>query len=748
MVQVSYPGVYVQEVPSGSRTITGVATSIALFIGMAKRGPLWTPVRVLSFTEFERTFSADDSMGELPHQVRQFFLNGGQQAIVVRVADGAQSSSATLGGLVLTSIGAGADEDGLRAAVDFNTDQPEGTFNLTLYRESFDATGNATVSQQETHNNLSLVAGHPRFAPGIINQNSNLATATFSVVGSVGDGVSYSGRLFGNAGDVPTAITAAIGGRIDGRFTIKIGTAPVRTVVLDPASVAAADVQDAIETATTVDGHSAFPTVAYVQPGGSGPYVLQVTAPDQDVVLGSASVNDIAAALGLGVANGGYEVGSLRSERPDPRGLVSQSLPFQLAATPLSDFTNAFSLTGPESFQVPANAIEFPGPGPNLADGAAGSIGLVNVRENLDAIAAAINAVTSRWRAEVHGFRLVVTPLFGNANTGSSASFAGTNTGINALFAGVTANSAAEPFNGGQNGSKPSISDYRAAFANVDSNVDLFNILVLPRSAEDVDGTDRADVWGEASAFCQRRRAVLLVDAAPTVNSVTKALPAAKKLRIGLAKDHSALYWPRVEVNPDGTRRFIDPSGSIAGLMARIDASRGVWKAPAGVEAELRGTLGLEVTMSDTENGLLNPEAVNAIRIFPNGLVSWGARTMDGFDNSGNDDYKYLPVRRLALFIAESLQRGLKFAVFEPNDEPLWAQIRLAAGGFMNTLFRRGAFQGSTAREAYFVKVDSETTTQNDINLGIVNVVVGFAPVKPAEFVVVTLKQQAGQIQI
>ena len=144
---------------------------------------------------------------------------------------------------------------------------------------------------------------------------------------------------------------------------------------------------------------------------------------------------------------------------------------------------------------------------------------------------------------------------------------------------------------------------------------------------------------------------------------------------------------------------------------------------------------------------MINPQAVNAIRVFPTGIVSWGARTMAGFDNSGQDDYRYLPVRRFALFMEESLYRGLKFAVFEPNDEPLWAQIRIAAGGFMNNLFRQGAFQGKKASEAYFVKVDSETTTQNDINLGIVNVVVGFAPLKPAEFVVITLQQIAGQVQ-
>src|SRR5947207_960323 len=190
-----------------------------------------------------------------------------------------------------------------------------------------------------------------------------------------------------------------------------------------------------------------------------------------------------------------------------------------------------------------------------------------------------------------------------------------------------------------------------------------------------------------------------------------------------------------------------DPSGGEAGLYARIDVSRGVWKAPAGLEANLLGVRGVEHRMTDADNGTINPQAVNAIRQFPNGIVSWGARTMVGFDNSGNDDFKYVPVRRLTLMIEESLYRGLGFAVFEPNDEPLWAQIRLAAGSFMNGLFRQGAFKGAKASDAYFVKCDAETTTQNDIDLGIVNVVVGFAPLKPAEFVIVVVRQIAGQAQ-
>jgi phage tail sheath protein FI len=182
--------------------------------------------------------------------------------------------------------------------------------------------------------------------------------------------------------------------------------------------------------------------------------------------------------------------------------------------------------------------------------------------------------------------------------------------------------------------------------------------------------------------------------------------------------------------------------------MARTDAQRGIWKAPAGIDASLNGVQGLEVILTDAENGMLNPLGINCLRSFPAiGPVVWGARTLRGADQLA-DEYKYLPVRRLALYIEESLFRGLKWVVFEPNDEPLWSQIRLNVGAFMHNLFRQGAFQGKTPRDAYFVKCDSETTTQNDINLGVVNLVVGFAPLKPAEFVIISLQQIAGAIQV
>jgi hypothetical protein len=254
--------------------------------------------------------------------------------------------------------------------------------------------------------------------------------------------------------------------------------------------------------------------------------------------------------------------------------------------------------------------------------------------------------------------------------------------------------------------------------------------------------------YGDASVFCNLRSAVLLMDPPPSWVTANDAATGVAGLRVGLVKDFSALFYPRITiVDNNNVNTNIGPAGAIAGLCARIDGTRGVWKAPAGTEADIRGIVGVEHKFSDGEQGIMNPRAVNVIRVFPDGIVNFGARTMDGDDDFGSE-YKYIPIRRLALYIEVSLYRGLKWVVFEPNDEPLWAQIRLNVGSFMHDLFRKGAFQGTSPKDAYFVKCDSETTTQSDRDLGIVNIWVGFAPLKPAEFVILYLQQMAGQIQV
>jgi phage tail sheath protein FI len=149
--------------------------------------------------------------------------------------------------------------------------------------------------------------------------------------------------------------------------------------------------------------------------------------------------------------------------------------------------------------------------------------------------------------------------------------------------------------------------------------------------------------------------------------------------------------------------------------------------------------------LTDLENGDLNPEGVNCLRQFPSGLICWGARTMDGADDFGSQ-WKYVPIRRLALMIEESLYRGTKWVVFQPNDDPLWAKIRLNVGSFMMQLFRQGAFQGSTPNQAFFVKCDGDNNPQANIDQGIVTITVGFAPLKPAEFVIIHIQQMQGAL--
>lgn len=286
---------------------------------------------------------------------------------------------------------------------------------------------------------------------------------------------------------------------------------------------------------------------------------------------------------------------------------------------------------------------------------------------------------------------------------------------------------------------------------------DLFNLMCLPpptRSADVADAT-----WALAASYCQNRRAMLIVD--PPANwtsnpatAIGSALAGVNTLRAAIGNDdarNATAYFPRLRMaDPLSENRMTDfaPCGAVAGIIARTDVQRGVWKAPAGLDASFSGVQAFSYTMTDAQNGQLNPVGLNCLRTFPvTGNLVWGARTLAGADQLASE-WKYLPVRRLALFLEESLYRGTQWVVFEPNDEPLWAQIRLSIGAFMQNLFRQGAFQGRSPREAYFVKCDRETTTQNDIDLGIVNILVGFAPLKPAEFVVLQIQQMAGQVEV
>jgi phage tail sheath protein FI len=281
---------------------------------------------------------------------------------------------------------------------------------------------------------------------------------------------------------------------------------------------------------------------------------------------------------------------------------------------------------------------------------------------------------------------------------------------------------------------------------------DLFNLLVIPPYPNaGTGGMDVGDlVRAAASKYCELRRAFYIIDSPSNWHSKQDALDNLDSYT-GSRSANSALFFPRLmEPNllHDGQLEEVVASGAVAGIFAATDAQRGVWKAPAGIEAAFAGNVqDFTVSLTDGENGELNPLGLNCLRFFHIiGRVVWGARTLQGADEL-TSEWKYTPIRRLALFLEESLYRGTKWVVFEPNDEPLWAQIRLNVNAFMQGLFLQGAFAGQKASDAYRVKCDKENNPPESVDQGIVNILVAFAPLEPAEFVVIQIQQLAGQSQ-
>jgi uncharacterized protein len=781
-IAVSYPGVYVREEASGARAIGGVATSVASFVGMAEQGPMDTPTRAFSVADFERGFGAT-TRGELAAQVRQFYLNGGGQAWITRIANGHVRAAVTLrnhadsaDAMVVRARDPGILGDQIRVEVDYATNDPDETFNLRAYRSRVLADGTRTRENEETFLALSMRPEAPTYARSAVDGVSQLITVEPRAPGASG-GLSLGARILAAAPDeartellgVVTVTAHALRLQVAGHPAVPVSLTPAvdaGATIADIATTWQTDLNAALTDASIGASVAVTITDANVAGGGvAGGRLLRIASTDGRVRITAGTSNDVTVALGLGSTTGGIEGSTHGDLRPAATGLVAR------LGTSANDFESLRTLAGLNrdaitAFQVTDANPESPHGAPLALGGAVplyddgGTRSFVNVRAVLDTIAAVIGANTSaRWTAARHGVRLALAATDPAANAGAGATF---------TLAGATIDAAGNvraytvgmpggvggtgPFQDGavqgDDGTVPTPQDYADAYAIVDREVPLFNLLLLPR-ADGQDDDARGALWGAASAFCARKRAFLLVDPRSDWSDVRSAETGVNAIRIGVETRNAACYWPRVMIG-DGTRqgRAIDPCGSIAGLMARTDSTRGVWKAPAGLEATIRGVVGLEHRLTDDENGVINPLALNALRVFTAGVVSWGARTLVGFNDSGNVDDKYVPVRRTMLFIEESLYRGLHFAVFEPNDEPLWAQIRLAAGSFMNGLFRQGAFAGSRTSDAYFVACDASTTTASDINLGIVNIVVGFAPLKPAEFVVLTVKQLAGQAEV
>ncbi len=687
-ISYTYPGVYVQELPSPVHTITGVATSIAAFVGYTPSGIDNRAQAIASFGDFQRLFGGLASDSALGYAVAQFYQNApGQQAYVVRVPKApaattdAAAASVEFDGLIFTSLSSGAWANG-NLLIDVDQGPP---VDLTVDQQAF----NLTVTN--------LLDGTTEYFP-----NVTLDTGSMNYVATVINDVDNGSQLVNVSG---TATSSPL---------------PASGVVGSPITVAG--VNQALggsATATTADANLGFQLTTSNPAASSVSAQLPVTvtvftngAPIPQSLSGLA--NQLQQAINSALASASVTGASVQcsvapivvSASPPTLGTalrINASLPNQPDAV--------LELEVPSGTGAPQNALT----GLGLEAGAG----------------------TPHPSFNVAHYALGT----GNGGAGWGSEATSTVAGPDGDLPGATA----------------LIGD-QGAFTGMYAleKVDLFNLLCFPdatRALPSAPGsaalpsTEITSIYSQAIPYCDQRRAFLLVDPPPDVATVSGAIDWITTT-LGITDPNGAAFWPQLRL-PDPLNNYnlrsFAPCGVVAGVYATTDGSRGVWKAPAGINATLTGAQGLTYTMTDQENGQLNPLGLNCFRSFPvYGRVLWGARTLQGADALASQ-WKYVPVRRLALFLEESLYRGLQWVVFEPNDAPLWAAIRLNVESFMQTLFLKGAFQGTTPDQAYFIKCDSETTTQTEVDNGIVNILVGFAPLEPAEFVVIQIEQLAGQ---
>lgn len=661
----TYPGVYIEEVPSGVRTIVGVATSIGAFIDRFQRGPVDEAVRITSYADFEREFGGLDAQSEGSYAIQQFFLNGGTEAYVVRVG------TAPINEASVVLMQGDAAEMRVFAGRRIRGESVEDTGvwgNLLRLEVDYDT----------------VILPNASLDPGGILTQAELFNLTVSEV-ELRDGYTFIRKTetFRNLTVRPAARSNVIEVVNEGSKLVQLERTGVAVIGLPPNRPVATG---------TLSNTLTLPAV--IPPNNSQ---LDITV--------------------------------------DPNGP---------AAPPPAAVTRTL-------------ALNYGGPPPAGAD-------YNFVRQHLEAAIRAANPndrLFSGATVTLAGGRFHV--LLGRTGTGfnsaATASFANSGADTTATdlklttAAGATVSPQQMSLTGGADSGILTESALRGVRANKTGlfaleDADLFNILCVPAAAEFASPNDMSAFYTAAEAYCEERRSFIIVDIPETTDDLD-AMQTWLTQNANLRHRNAAVYFPRLRIADPLQQNRLEgrgPSGTMAGLFAAIDAARGVWKAPAGTEVRLRGVQDLDYVLTDRENGTLNPLGVNCMRNFPVfGNIAWGARTLDGADQQASD-WKYIPVRRFALFLEESLYRGTKWVVFEPNDEPLWAQIRLNIGAFMQSLFRQGAFQGKTPREAYLVKCDKETTTQDDINRGIVNILVGFAPLKPAEFVLIKIQQLAGQI--
>lgn len=809
----TYPGVYIQELPSPVHTIAGVATSIAAFVGYTKLGIDNRAEQIFSFGDFERLFGGLASDSELSYAVQQFFGNGGTEAWIVRAPrSGALGAQVVFDALTFTALSSGSWANGqLVVDIDYNNlyKNVGGTIALTAANQTITGTGTtfqsslkvgqylvfaadgtktpyqiqsitsdtslklavafagatvasttAVVSADPTAFNVTItnlldntVESFPNVSLNSSRQNYVIAVVNDPDNGSQLVNISLAGAAPTN----PPAISGIVGTAITAGSVLvtTTGTSIAGTATVNKGSASVTGAGGTLFTTALKVGQS----VIFALDPTATPYQVSAIASDTSLTLTAKYAGaNIAGSNISALATGPSTDYGIRLNVSSPTTPPSP-LPVDIKVFPKNNPVPQ-TVTGLASqLQSAMNAVlavQLPGASVVCSISAIGTSQSIRINALIPQIPDAVITIAASGAAGVSD---TATPLGLVAATANVAHYAmGTGNGTANAWGGQQTSSRPGGDGSGLPGTAELIGDpgLFTGMYGLDK-VDLFNLLSIPDATRASAGNPAAldttvdpnAIFSAAIAMCDRRRAFLLLDVPPNVNSVAGAVDY-KTSGLAVHDPNGATFFPRLRL-PDPMNNYqlrtFAPSGVVAGLYARIDSTRGVWKAPAGTEATLTGVQGMVYKLNDAENGVLNPLGLNCFRSLPvYGNLLWGARTLVGSDQDASQ-WKYVPVRRIALYIEESLYRGTKWAVFEPNDDPLWASLRLNVGSFMQELFRKGAFQGKTPADAYFVKCDSETTTQADIDLGIVNILVGFAPLKPAEFVVIQIEQLAGQSQ-
>jgi phage tail sheath protein FI len=757
-----HPGVYIEEVSSGVRPIEGVSTSTAAFVGKAEMGALNRAVLVTSLQEYQTKYGGFLGGYYLSHSVMQFFNNGGKKCYVVRVAgSGAAAAEIVIrdrrspAGRTITVRAAneGAWGNKLDLIVGDSTADPDNEFSLSVLKDRSDLTPPKPPLLLETHDNLSMDKTAPNYVQKVIAANSQYITVEVDQANAANatNGTSRSGRQPVGNGATALGLTAAgsgaaanawNGGAIananppaDARaFRIAINGEAAREVVLPAAPNTGPAVAAAIQTAVRAFsatnpanqvGYTNF-TAVHDAPGNR--FVLTSGSGTGSVAVTPSTTTPLSLPAGshrfvINVNGDGPHEVTLTGPLATPGDVATAITTAVSALTPkraanLLAFQN-FATTYETGNDDPAN------PSLLLRSGTTGANSTVRVTDaSANNVAATLKLGPTNFGREIGG-GAVLRPAgsqdpteyhLGDALTGGNI--------VSAVM--------------GDDGLTPVAQDYKNGLTPLDVIRD-FSLLAIP-------GIYDLDVIGSAVNYCtQRIDCFFIGDVSPTDDTVAEAQAFITGLKTKTS--YGAVYYPWVKMgDPTGATTLpmlAPPSGFVAGLYARIDSRRGVWKAPAGTEANLGGAIGLAADTTDVQQDFLNPIGVNVIRDFPaSGIVAWGARTLA---TRSDPEWRYIPVRRTAIYLEQSIYNGIQWAVFEPNDEPLWASLRLNITAFMMLQFRAGAFQGRTPTEAFFVQCDGKTTTQADIDAGVVNILVGFAPLKPAEFVVLKLSQKVNQ---